>query len=262
MNPDGVGAPCVFRLHGVFHSRSGPRIAGITAVVALVSVTLTDVFVTSFWDDNSMLTDVVSNVLVLIVGVAVVNEFVTARQTRRWKLVRHAALIEFGYAVRPVWVRVTAFLGLNDQRRPLEELDAFLRSEAGRDQLHAACTSVAADEHQRTELIALLRELTPTTRTALADWSPVMIAAAGPSAEIISLLADFHGRMARLQAVLEEEVSGQLTHVRYELGYDHWIATRLAAVVVRALDLDVEILDRAYELVPADEWHDPAFTMA
>jgi hypothetical protein len=246
----------------VFRSRSGPRIAGIGAVVALLSVTLTDVFVTSFWDDNSMLTDVVSNVLVLIVGVAVVNEFVTARQTRRWKLVRHAALIEFVYAVRPVWVRVTAFLGLDDERRPLEELDAFLRSGPGQDQLHAACTRLAADKQSRNELIPLLRELTSTTRTGLADWSPVMIAAAGPSAEIISLFADFHGRMLRLQAVLEEEVSGQLTHVRYELGHDHWIATRLAAVVMRALDLDVQILSRAYELVPAEEWHDPAFTTA
>src|SRR3954447_11998823 len=156
MNPDGVGAPCVFRLHGVFGSRNGPRIAGIAAVAALLSVTLTDVFVTSFWDDNSMLTDVVSNVLVLIVGVVVVNEFVTARQTRRWKLVRHAALIEFVYAVRPVWVRVTAFLGLDEQRRPLEELDAFLRSEAGQEQVHAACTRVAADEQKRNELISLL----------------------------------------------------------------------------------------------------------
>jgi hypothetical protein len=246
----------------VFGSRNGPRIAGIAAVAALLSVTLTDVFVTSFWDDNSMLTDVVSNVLVLIVGVVVVNEFVTARQTRRWKLVRHAALIEFVYAVRPVWVRVTAFLGLNDQRRPLEVLDAFLRSPAGQDELQAACTSVAADEQKRNELVSLLKELTPTTRSALADWSPVMISAAGPSAEIISLFADFHGRMARLQAVLEEEVTGQLTHVRYESEHDHWTATRLAAVVMRALDLDVQILDRAYELVPADEWHDPAVTMA
>src|SRR3954451_19625742 len=107
-------------LQVVFRSRNGPRIAGILAVVALFVVTLTDVFITSFWDDYSMLTDVVSNVLVLIVGVAVVNEFVSARQTRRWKLVRHAALIEFVYAARPVWVRVTAFLGLDEQRRPLE----------------------------------------------------------------------------------------------------------------------------------------------
>lgn len=246
----------------MFHSSIGPRIAGIAAVVALFSVTLTDVFVTSFWDDNSMLTDVVSNVLVLIVGVAVVNEFVTARQTRRWKLVRHAALIEFVYAVRPVWVRVTAFLGLDDQRRPLDELDAFLRSEPGQDQLQAACTRVAAGEQTRRELISLLEELTPTTRSALADWSPVMVAATGASAEIISRFADFHGRLVRLQAVLEEGVSGQLTHVHYELGYDDWIATRLAAVVMRAQDLDVQILNRAYELVPAEEWHDPAFTAA
>ena len=244
----------------MFRSRIGPRIAGTLAVVALLAVTLTDVFVTSFWDDNSMLTDVVSNVLVLIVGVAVVNEFITDRQTRRWNLVRHAALIEFVYAVRPVWVRLTCFLGLDDQRRPLEELDEFLHSESGQDQLRAACTRVAADGQKRGELIPLLQELTPATRSALADWSPVMVAATGPSPEVISRFADFHGRMLRLQAVLEEEVSGRLTRINYGIGDEKWIATRLLGVVMRAQELDVQLLDRADQLVPAHDWLDPAFT--
>jgi hypothetical protein len=66
--------------------------------------------------------------------------------------------------------------------------------------------------------------------------------------------------MLRLQAVLEEEVSGRLTRINYGIGDEKWIATRLLGVVMRAQELDVQLLDRADQLVPAHDWHDPAFT--
>lgn len=131
---------------------------------------------------------------------------------------RHAALIEFVYAVRPVWVRVTGFLDLDDQRRPLEGLDEFLRSDVGQNQPRAACARVAAEEQRRSELIPLLQELTPTSRSAPGRLVAGDDRCGRPSAEISWRFADFHGRMLRLQAVLEEEVSGHLTRVQYEIG--------------------------------------------
>ena len=53
-----------------------------------------------------------------------------------------------------------------------------------------------------------------------------------------------------------------LTRINYGIGDEKWIATRLLGVVMRAQELDVQLLDRADQLVPARDWHDPAFTVS
>src|SRR5829696_3923002 len=70
-----------------FLRTSTTRIAGALSLLALAAVTVSDFLLTDFWDRNAMATSVVADVFVLMVGVAVVNEFLAARSRRRWQLV-------------------------------------------------------------------------------------------------------------------------------------------------------------------------------
>jgi ABC-type thiamin/hydroxymethylpyrimidine transport system permease subunit len=62
------------------------RVSALLSMVALAAVALSDFLLTGFWDRNAMVTSVVADILVLIVGVAVVNEFLAARARREWRL--------------------------------------------------------------------------------------------------------------------------------------------------------------------------------
>ena len=58
------------------------RVGAVLSLLALGAVALSDFLLTGFWDRNAMVTSVVADVLVLIVGVAVVNELLSARSRR------------------------------------------------------------------------------------------------------------------------------------------------------------------------------------
>ena len=51
------------------------RASAIISIIALAIVSISDFVFTGFWDQNAMATSVLADLLVLVVGVAVVNEF-------------------------------------------------------------------------------------------------------------------------------------------------------------------------------------------
>ena len=58
---------------------NGTRLAGGLSLIALILVTYSDLTLTRFWDRNAMATSMLADILVLLVGVAVVNEYLAAR---------------------------------------------------------------------------------------------------------------------------------------------------------------------------------------
>jgi len=70
------------------------RAVGGVALLLILAGSITDVAVTMFWDRNAMLTSVLADVLVLVVGVAVVNEWLDIRSAERWRTVAYYALVE------------------------------------------------------------------------------------------------------------------------------------------------------------------------
>ena len=100
------------------------RIAAAIALVALAAGAASD-FLLDFWARNVMLTSVVANLLVLMVGVAVVNEYLAGRSARRWRLLGQFVLLELGRSARDVWIVLLERLGLEEGRDlPLDELRA------------------------------------------------------------------------------------------------------------------------------------------
>ena len=83
------------------------RAVGGVALLLILAGSITDVAVTMFWDRNAMLTSVLADVLVLVVGVAVVNEWLDIRSAERWRTVAYYALVELLEASRDTWIRLS-----------------------------------------------------------------------------------------------------------------------------------------------------------
>jgi hypothetical protein len=91
------------------------RLAGTLSLIALVLVSISDFTFTEFWDENAMATSIVADVLVLVVGVAVVNEFLAARSRSRWQLVAEYGLVELARSCRRVWIGLAERIGVGSR---------------------------------------------------------------------------------------------------------------------------------------------------
>src|SRR4051794_25405184 len=87
------------------------RASAIISLIALVIVTVSDFLFKGFWDQNAMATSVLADLLVLVVGVAVVNEFLTARARREWRLLSDYGLVELGEIARHTWGMLAQHVG-------------------------------------------------------------------------------------------------------------------------------------------------------
>ena len=152
------------------------RVAAALSLLALICLTVSDFVLTGFWDKNAMATSVIADILVLIVGVAVVNEFLAARSRSRWRLVADYSLVELSSECRRVWVQLAETIGLG-RREELsrEDLRALLESPADDDRSLERCAhGFARDPDCRRELERVVGELVETTREALTSWAPVL----------------------------------------------------------------------------------------
>ncbi|MFL5836441.1 MAG: hypothetical protein ACJ76K_07630 [Solirubrobacteraceae bacterium] len=235
------------------------RALGAGALLLIVAASVTDVTITHFWDRNSMLTGVIADVLVLLVGVAVINEWLDIRATERWRTVARYALVELVYASRSTWVRLCHALDLHDGRdATVDELAERVKAPGGADVLQARAAQLLADPVRRGQLRALVTELSDQTRDTVTSWAPVMITT-GPSADAINRFTRLHGRLMRLRFVLEKTIEGH--RIPYtEIDDDEWAARRVATLVRMGAQLAARFHDEAYELMAPEEWGDePAF---
>jgi hypothetical protein len=237
------------------------RAIGGTALLLLIAGSVTDVTVTRFWDRNAMLTSVLSDVLVLIVGVAVVNEWLDIRSAERWRTVAYYALVELLYACRNTSVRLSDELDV-DQGRGLSvpQLSALVLADAGAAALRERAAQALADPQARERLVALVVELSDETRETLTRWAPIMITT-GPSADAINRFTHLHGRLMRLRYVLLGDIAGHAME-QIEIGDDAWAARRIATVVRLAAQLAVAFRAESYQVVSEAEWSDEAFVPA
>src|SRR5437867_1419672 len=108
------------------------RAVGGVALLLILVGSISDVTITMFWDRNAMLTSILADVLVLVVGVAVVNEWLDIRSAERWRTVAYYALIELLYACRDTWVRLSDELGVAEgERLSITELSQRVLADDG-----------------------------------------------------------------------------------------------------------------------------------
>jgi hypothetical protein len=231
------------------------RALGVGALLLLVAASVTDVAVTHFWDRNPMITGIVADVLVLLAGVAVVNEWLDIRASERWRTVAYYALIELVYASRGTWVRLCEQLDVDDgQKTTILELRERVLGKGGFEMVEGRAARQLADPVARSRLFELVLQLSDDTRQALTNWAPVMITTA-PSADAINRFTRLHGRLMRLRFVLQEDIEGHRIP-SIEVGDDAWAARRVATIIQIGAELSEAYRDDAYQLVAPEEWSD------
>src|SRR5215207_8787105 len=147
------------------------RVGAVLSLLALGAVALSDFLLTGFWDRNAMVTSVVADVLVLIVGVAVVNELLSARSRREWRLLSDYGLVELGETSRRIWVTLSEHVGVGKRESlTLDEMRSLVRSSQGEERTRKLALTVAGDGTQRKSLHGVVAELAEEARGRLRRW--------------------------------------------------------------------------------------------
>ena len=234
------------------------RALGAGALLAIVAASITDVAATRFWDNNAMLTGVLADVLVLLVGVVVVNEWLDIRANERWRTLAYYALVELMYSSRTTWVRLCHELDVHGGRAAtIAELADRLHADDALSDLDERAQRALADPVARRRLADVVVELSEETRETLTDWVPIMITTA-PSANAINRFTHLHGRLMRLRHVLQETIEGHRIP-NIEIGDDAWAALRIATIIRLGARLAEAFRAEALQLMPPEDWSDERF---
>lgn len=228
------------------------RIAAAIALVALAAGAASD-FLLDFWARNVMLTSVVANLLVLMVGVAVVNEYLAGRSARRWRLLGQFVLLELGRSARDVWIVLLERLGLEEGRDlPLDELRALVRSDHGSGRIAELADAVAVDPTTWTDVAEAAGQLSKDARAEVARWAPVMTSI-GPFALPASRYLELAERLGRLAIVLSDNITGHPTSLP-DVGDADWVRRNLSETIALAIILDRDFFEMADAIVPREWW--------
>ncbi len=217
------------------------RASAIVSMIALAIVAVSDFVFTGFWDRNAMATSVIADILVLVVGVAVVNEFLTARARREWRLLSDYGLVELGEIARHTWVMLAQSIGVGKRESlTLNELRGLVRSPEGESAVRELALAVAMDDGGRRSLHELVSGLADEARATLGRWAPILLETELP--RVITRFVRLQVRLTRLQTVLWEDA--QNWRPSYEgSGDNEWIAERVANVIHLGSGLDLALLD-------------------
>src|SRR5262249_46247786 len=138
----------------------GTRVLAIVAVLALAGGIVSDAVGGSFWARHALLAGLVASVIVVMLSVAVINEFLERRRRQRWSPLAQFVMLALVRDPRLIWMGVLAQLGLlaPDGARP-DWVDVSGRVARDTPRLTAAVRGAIADDALRRGLrdaIALL----------------------------------------------------------------------------------------------------------
>ena len=222
-----------------FASISTTRIAAIVSIIALITASISDFLFTEWWAENAMATSIVADILVLIVGVAVVNEFVTARSRRQWQLVADYALVELASTCRHVWLRLAEQVGIGSRNESTrDEMRKLLDSQ----RLHECAASAVRDPAARDALRTEISVLVESSRDALTSWAPLLVET--PHVTSLSRYVELQALLSRLDLALWEEATGKRPTFT-GTGDPDWIAERVCDAIRLGSELEVDFFQAA-----------------
>jgi hypothetical protein len=223
-----------------FPSIGTTRLAAVASLLALAALTASDFFLTEFWNENTMATSIVADVLVLVVGVAALNELVAALSRRRWAMVADFALVELGSSCRHVWVKLAEEIGVGSRREMTkEELREAIEDE---DRLRACAEAVVSEPEGRERLHAVVAELVTASRTMLTHWAPLLVET--PHASSLSRYIELQALLSRIDLVLWEDAEGKRPSFAGS-GDPEWLADRLSSLIRLGSELERELFATA-----------------
>jgi hypothetical protein len=227
------------------------RLAGTLSVLALVLVTISDFTFTEFWDENAMATSIVADILVLIVGVAVVNEFLAARARNRWRLVAEYGLVELARSCRRVWIGLAELIGVGSRTEATrDELRDLVRDHTESGHLYRLAEEAVGSPERRRELRKVVADLVFDSRAVLTSWAAVLVESAHSGA--LGRFAEMQALLARLDLVLTLEAEGKRPSSG-EAADPAWVAHRVVTILALGAELAPELFSMAEQIQEREE---------
>ncbi len=214
------------------------RLAAALSVLAVIATAVSDFF-TDFWVDHPMAAAYTSGLLLVVVGIAVVNEYLASRDRRRWTTVAALAVTELRDSSRELTVALAALLGVVPSGGGPGGLREFLRTAEATGQSRALSEVAArrlADGQLAGEVVETIDQCLPAAQLVAARWAPVMVAD-DTYVDVIDHYVDLLNRVWRVQWALSEDAI-----------LDHGKRPPIPAVAAELADVCVDLLDFQHQL--------------
>jgi hypothetical protein len=184
--------------------RPGRRTSAILAILLLLAVACSDLFIAGFWLSHPMLTAIVSALVVVLLSVAVIEAVLSRRAERRWRILAQTALIELGEAANTTWSTLAEVLGLQGALEMSPDLvRAALASDATGPKVRREIEAGLMNTQLREKLAGRLAERLADGHQILGRWA-VALTASETYAEIFDQHVELYGRVNGLLQFLRE----------------------------------------------------------
>jgi hypothetical protein len=243
----------------------GTRVLAVVALLALVGGIVSDVVGGRFWARHALLAGLASSAIVVMLSVAVINEFLERRRRQRWSTLAQFVMLTLVRDARLIWTCVLAQLGLlaPDTARS-DSLDVNGRIARDTPRLTAAVRGAIADDAVRRRLRDAIALLAADTDETLGRWAAVMLNA-DVYAEIIDRHVELVGDVGWLSSLLDNAdppadptryrraTSSPAAQIEGQIAGEE-LARRIVVITQLAEELDRNTLELARRIVPLEWW--------
>jgi uncharacterized membrane protein len=245
--------------------RPGRRTGAILAIVLLLAVAGSDLFIAGFWLSHPMITAIVSALAVVVLSVAVIEVVLSRRAERRWRVLAQSALMELAEAANTTWSALAEVLelpGASDM--PPDRVRAALTSDATGPKVRRQVEAGLMNIQLRQKLAAKLGERLADGHQILGRWA-VALTASETYAEIFDHHVELYGRVSGLQQFLHEgyrltDPRGIRGRARREYSAsggeaeDEWFVDNLIGTIIIGATLEDATWDLLLRILPQEWW--------
>ena len=245
--------------------RPGRRIFAILAILLVVVVAGSDLFIGGFWLSHPMLTAIVSALVVVVLSVAVIEVVLSRRSERRWRVLAQTALMELAEAANTTWSAIAAALELQGASgMSPDRVRAALASEATGPKVRRETEAALMNTKLREKLAGRLSERLADGHQILGRWA-VALTASETYAEIFDQHVELYGRVGGLLQFLREGykqtdprgLRGRARREYSSLGGeadDEWFVDNLIGTINIGARLENTTWDLALRVLPQAWW--------
>jgi hypothetical protein len=249
------------------------RLVAVFAIALLAAGIVSDVTNGSFWGRHTLLANIVASALVVLLSVAVINEFIEQRSRKRWRVLAQYVMFELVRNARMFWLGVLEECGLLPTETSQREfIEAGARIVRDTDRLTAAVRTMVGDSDRHARLHKDISYFARHSDEVLGRWAAVMLDAE-LYAEVIDRHVELAGVIVWIADLLDTKYppddvarqwrarSSPAVQIEFAPGVN-WLADRIVTTTQLAETLDSDTLELAMHLVPMQWWEDRLGTAA
>lgn len=244
------------------------------ALLALAAAIVSEQFAEHLWERHPLLAGLASSAIIVLLSVAVVNEVLEIRNSRRWAVLAQYVMLELVRDARMCWTGILELVGLMPPGEPTAEtMEAARRVVRDTPTMTAVIHALVSDAGRRKALRDYVAEIVVHNDEVLGRWAAVMLRA-NLYAEVVDRNVELAGDLAWLNSLLEQSDPADDGGLRRRRARNHpavliagdidddLLTRRLVSMTQLAEQLDSGTLDLALKIVPVAWWEERLDTTA